>query len=47
MVTFSSWGWREKQKDILQKQSPEHVLEERRSKILGKAYRKTHVQEPF
>ena len=36
MVTFCGWGWREKQKDILQ---------ERSSKIFRKAYRKTRVQE--
>ena len=47
MATFCSWGWREKQKDISQKQSPGRVLEERCSKIFGKAYRKTRVQEPF
>ena len=39
MVTFCGWGWREKQKDILQKQSPGRVLQERSSKIFGKAYR--------
>ena len=47
MVTFRGWGWREKQEDILQKQSFGRVLQERYSKIFGKAYRKTRVQEPF
>ena len=47
MVTFCGWGWREKQKDILQKQSPGRVLQERCSKIFGKAYRKISVQELF
>ena len=47
VVTFCGWGWREEQKYILQKQSPGRVLQERSSKIFGKAYRKTRVQEPF
>ena len=45
VVTFCGWGWCEKQKDILQKQSPGRVLQEWSSKIFGKAYRKTHEQE--
>ena len=36
-----------KQEDILQKQSLGRVLQENCSKIFGKAYRKTHVKEPF
>ena len=36
-----------KKKDILQKQSPGRILQERYSKIFGKAYRKTRTQEPF
>ena len=36
-----------RQKDILQKESPGRVLQERCSKILGKTHRKTLVQEPF
>ena len=47
MVTFFDWGWREKQNDILQKESPGRVLQERRSKIFGKTYWKTSVQRPF
>ena len=47
MVTFCGWGWRDKQKDILQKESPGRVLQERRSKIFGKTYWKTRVQRPF
>ena len=47
MVTFCGWGWRDKQNDILQKESPGHVLQERRSKIFGKTYWKTRVQRPF
>ena len=47
MVTFCDWGWRDKQKDILQKESPGRVLQERRSKIFGKTYWKTRVQRPF
>ena len=47
MVTFGGWGWRDKQKDILQKQSPGHVLQKRCSRIFGKFYRKTPVQEPI
>ena len=47
MVTFFDWGWREKQNDILQKESPGRVLQERRSKIFGKTYWKTRVQRPF
>ena len=47
MVTFCDWGSREKQKDILQKESPRRVLQERRSKIFGKTYWKTRVQRPF
>ena len=47
MVTCCGWDWREKQKDILQKQSPGRFLQERCSKIFGKAYRGTRVQEPF
>ena len=46
MVTFCCWGWRDKQKDILQ-ESPGRVLQERRSKIFGKTYWKTSVQRPF
>ena len=46
MVTFCCWGWRDKQKDILQ-ESPGRVLQERRSKIFGKTYWKTRVQRPF
>ena len=38
---------REKQKDILQTQSLRHVLQEKYSKVFGKAYRKTRVHEPF
>ena len=45
MVTFDGWGWREKQKDNLQKQSPGRVLQERSSDIFGKTYRKAHVQD--
>ena len=47
MVTFFDWGWREKQNDILQKESPGRVLQERCSKIFGKTYWKTRVQRPF
>ena len=47
MVTFCGSGWREKQKDILQKQFPGRVLQERCSKIFNKAYRKTRADEPF
>ena len=47
MVTFCDWGWRDKQKDILQKESPGRVLQERCSKIFGKTYWKTRVQRPF
>ena len=47
MVTFFDWGWREKQNDILQKESPGRVLHERRSKIFGKTYWKTRAQRPF
>ena len=47
MVTFCARGWREKQEDILQKQSFGRVLQERCSKIFGKAYKKTRVQELF
>ena len=47
MLTFCGWSWREKQKDILQKQSSRRVLQEKCSKIFGKAYRKTREQEPF
>ena len=36
-----------KQEDILQKQSLGRVLQESCSKIFGKAYRKTHVKQPF
>ena len=36
-----------KQDNILQKQSLGRVLQESCSKIFGKAYRKTHVKEPF
>ena len=47
MLTFCGWSWREKQKDILQEQSPRRLLQEKCSKIFGKAYRKTREQEPF
>ena len=47
MVTFFDWGWRDKQKDILQKETPGRVLQERRPKIFGKTYWKTVVQRPF
>ena len=47
MVTFCDWGWRDKQKDILQKESPGRVLQEKCSKIFGKTYWKIRVQRPF
>ena len=47
MVTFRAWGWREKQKDILERQSPGRVLQERSCKMFRNGYRKTRVQEPF
>ena len=47
MVTFCGWDWREKQEDILQKQSLGRVLQKRCSKILDKVYRKTLAKEPF
>ena len=47
MVTFCGWGWREKQKDILQMESLGGVLQERRSNIFGKTYWKTSAQRPF
>ena len=47
MVTSCGWGWRDKQKDILQKESPGRVLQEMCSKIFSKTYRKTRVQEPL
>ena len=47
MVTFGGWGWRDKQKDILQKQSHGRDLQKRCSRLFGKFYRKTAVQDPF
>ena len=47
MVTFFDGGWREKQNDILQKESPGRVLQERCSKIFGKTYWKTRAQRLF
>ena len=47
MVTFCDWGWRDKQNDILQKESPGRVLQERCFKMFGKTYWKTRVQRPF
>ena len=47
MVTFCDWGWCDKQKDILQKESPGRVLQERCSEMFGKTYWKTRVQRPF
>ena len=47
MVTLCDWGWCDKQKDILQKESTGRVLQERCSKIFDKTYWKTIVQRPF
>ena len=47
MVTFCDWGWRDKQRDILQKESPGRVLQERCCKMFGKTCWKTRVKRPF
>ena len=46
VVIFSGWDWLGKQKDILQKQLPGRVLQERCSRVFGKFFNKTPVQEP-
>ena len=51
MVTFCDWGWHDKQKDILQKESPGRVLQDvfckKIFKIFGKTYWKTRLQRSF
>ena len=46
MVIFGGWDWLGKQKDVLQKQPPGHVLQRRCSRIFGNFFSKTPVQEP-
>ena len=48
MVTFSGWGWREKQKDICRSTHPDVFWKKRALKYLAKLTGKqTRVQELF
>ena len=46
MVTFGGWGWRDKQKDILQKESPGHVCKKGALEYLANFIRK-HLYKSF